>query len=118
MSKHSVYAGRRTFHEVEERSGVEIGLLIEEIELSAKGLLAWVEICERFGPEAWGKGLVVQLKLGCKDVDGIPALGQGQACASIEYQYCGIVRCEDDGEVEVVAISDAMRACDESKRLE
>lgn len=117
MPKHSVHASRGPLHEIKESSGVEIGLLIEEIELSAKGLLAGREVSERFGLEAWSKSLVVQLELGREDVDSIPALGQGQACASIEHQHRGLVGTEDDGKVEAV-VSDKVRACNESKRFE
>ena len=66
---------------------MEIRLLVEEVELSAKSLLARREIGERFGLEPRSKGLVVQLELGGEDVDGIPALGKGQACVSKEHQH-------------------------------
>ena len=59
---------------------MKIWLLIEEVDFCAEGLLAGYKVGHSFGLEAWGKGLVVQLELGAEDIDGVPALGQGQAC--------------------------------------
>ena len=80
MAKYCVNTGRGAFHEIEKGPGVEIGLLVEEVEFGAKGLLARCEVRESLGLEPWGKRFIVKLELGGKDIDGIPTLGKGQAC--------------------------------------
>ena len=97
---------------------MEIGLLVEEVELCAKGLLAWCEVGKSFGLEAWGERFVVQLEFGGEDVDGVPALGKGQACTLIEtHQHRGSLGAENDGEIQAIVIGEASTG-DEGKRLE
>ena len=85
VSQHSVDVGGWPFQEVEESTGLEVGLLEIKIELSTFGLRAWEELREELRLQTLGE-LVIQLNLSVQNVGGRPYLREGQACASIEHQ--------------------------------
>lgn len=79
-----VEVGGWALQEVEEGTGVEVGLLEVQVELDALGLGGGEEVAENLSLEALGD-VVVQLDLGLEGVGSVPGLGDGQACASIDY---------------------------------
>jgi len=70
--------------EVEEGTGVEVGLLEVQVELDALGLGGGEEVAQDLGLEALGD-VVVELDLGLEGVGSVPGLGDGQACASVDH---------------------------------
>jgi hypothetical protein len=84
MSDDSVQVGSWAFEEIKESAGVEVWLLEVEVELDSLGLGAWEEVAQNLSLEALGN-VVCKLNLGLEDVGGVPALGNGHACAVIEY---------------------------------
>lgn len=84
MADDGIEVGGWALQEVEEGTGVEVGLLEVQVELNALGLGGGEEVAENLSLEALGD-VVVELDLGLKSVGGVPCLGDGQACASMCY---------------------------------
>ena len=78
MSEYGIDVGGRALEEVEEGAEVEVGLLVEEVHLSAVGLFGWYVIRENFGFKALGE-LIFELDLSIERVGRRPGLGQSQA---------------------------------------
>lgn len=64
---------------------MEVGLLEVQVQLGALRLGGRQEGAEQLGLKALGDG-VVDLDLGVKGINGVPSLGDGDACATVE---CG-----------------------------
>lgn len=78
VAEDSVEVGGRAVQEVEEGTGVQVGLLEVEVELGALGLLSGLVLGENLSLEALGD-VVVELELGVEGVGGGPCLGEGEA---------------------------------------
>lgn len=78
MAKDSVEVGGGALEEIEEGTGVDVGLLEVEVQLGALGLGARQILGQDLSLEALGD-VVVQLELGVEGVGGSPCLGQGEA---------------------------------------
>lgn len=78
VAEDSVEVGGRAVQQVEESTGVQVGLLEVQVELSTLGLLSGLVLGQDLSLEALGD-VVVKLKLGVESVGGGPSLGQGKA---------------------------------------
>lgn len=79
VAEDGVEVGGGAVQEVEEGTGVQVGLLEVEVELGTLGLLGGLVLGQDLSLEALGN-VVVQLKLGVQSVGGGPSLGEGEAC--------------------------------------
>ena len=84
LSDDSVDVRRGTLEEVEESTAVEVGLLEVEVELCTLCLGSREEGAQDLGLQTLRNG-VIQLNLGVKSVDSVPALGDGSACMAIGH---------------------------------
>ena len=84
LTDDGVNVGSGTLEQVEEDAAVEVGLLEVQVELGALGLGGRQEGAEQLSLKALGDG-VVDLDLGVESVDGVPGLGDGDACATIQH---------------------------------
>lgn len=84
LANNGVDVGGGTLEQVEEDAAVEVGLLEVQVELGALGLGGGQEGAEQLSLQALGDG-VVDLDLGVESVDGVPGLGNGHACATVEH---------------------------------
>ena len=67
VTESDVHGGGRSLEEVGEQTGVDVGLLVEEVQLSAIGALRWQVVGEDFGFQALGQ-VVLKLELGVEAV--------------------------------------------------
>lgn len=79
MADDGVNVGSGSLEEVEEGAAVEAGLLEVQVEAGTLGSGSRQEVEETLKLQALGEG-VVDLKLGVKDVGGVPGLGEGETC--------------------------------------
>ena len=84
VAQDGVEVGRGAVEEVEEGTGVQVGLLEVEVQLSTLGLLGGLVLGQDLSLEALGD-VVVELELGVEGVGGGPSLGQSEAWARTEY---------------------------------
>lgn len=84
LSDDCVDIGGGTLEKIEESAAVEVGLLKVEVELCALCLGSGKEGAQDLGLQTLCNG-VIQLNLGVKSVDSVPALSDGSACAAIEH---------------------------------
>jgi hypothetical protein len=77
VAKDDVKVGGRALQEVEESTGVEVGLLEVEVELGTLGLRGGQVLGEDLSLKALGD-VVVELKLGVESVGSGPGLGEGE----------------------------------------
>jgi len=61
------------FEEVGEQTGVDVWLLVVQVQLAAVGLLGWEVVCQDFSFEAFGE-VVFEFELGVEAVGGGPCL--------------------------------------------
>lgn len=61
------------FEEICEQTGVDVWLLVEQVQLSAVGLLGWEVVCQDLSFEAFGE-VVLEFELGVEAVGGGPCL--------------------------------------------
>lgn len=78
VAEDSVEVGGRAVQQVEEGTGVQVGLLEVKVELGTLGLLSGLVLGEDLSLEALGD-VVVELELGVEGVGGGPRLGEGEA---------------------------------------
>lgn len=78
VAEDGVEVGGGALQQVEEGTGVQVGLLEVEVELGTLGLGAGQVLSDNLSLEALGN-VVVQLKLGVEGVGGSPRLGEGKA---------------------------------------
>ena len=71
LADNSIDVGSWTLEEIEESTGVQVGLLEVQVELSTLSLGLWEEGTQNLGLQAFGDG-VVKLDLGIESIDGIP----------------------------------------------
>jgi len=83
LSNNSIDVSGGALEEVEEGTAVEVGLLEVQVELGALGLGGRKEGSQELGLQALGNG-VIDLDLGVKSVQCVPALCDGHTCAAIE----------------------------------
>lgn len=84
VAKDSVEVGGGAVQEVEEGTGVQVGLLEVKVDLSTLGLLGRLVLGEDLGLETVGN-VVVELELGVEGVGSGPCLGEGEAWAGTQY---------------------------------
>jgi len=84
VAENGIEVGSGSLEEVEESTGVQVGLLEVEVQLGTLGLGAWQVLGDDFGLQTLGD-VVVQLKLGLKGVGGGPCLGEGEAWAGTNH---------------------------------
>ena len=84
MAENSVEVGGGAVQEVEEGTGVQVGLLEVEVELGTLGLLSGLVLSEDLSLEALGN-VVVELELGVESVGSGPRLGEGEAWSGGVY---------------------------------
>lgn len=77
VAEDSVEVGGGAAQQIKEGTSVQVGLLEEEVELGALGLLGRLVPGEHLSLEALGD-VVVQLELGVEGVGGGPRLGEGE----------------------------------------
>ena len=77
VAEDSVEVGGGAVQQVEEGTGVQVGLLEVQVELGTLGLLSGLVLSEDLSLEALGD-VVVELELGVEGVGGGPSLGQGK----------------------------------------
>jgi hypothetical protein len=75
-----VEGGGGALEQVGEQAGVDVGLLIEEVELAAVGSFSGQVVCEDFGLQALGD-VVFEFEFGVEAVGGCPGLSQGETCS-------------------------------------
>lgn len=80
MAENDVKVGGRALQEVEESTGVKVGLLEVEVELGTFGLRGGQVLGEDLSLEALGD-VVVELELGVESIGSSPGLGEGEACS-------------------------------------
>ena len=78
MANTRVEGSDGSFEQVGKEAGVDIRLLVMEIELSTVGLLGWKVVGEDLGLETLGE-VVFELDFGIEGVGRRPCLGQGKA---------------------------------------
>jgi hypothetical protein len=78
MTQHGIDVRGRAFEEIEEGTGMEVGLLEVEVQFSALGLGVREVVCQDFGFESLSDG-VIELDFSVEGVGGRPSLGEGQA---------------------------------------
>lgn len=78
VAENSVEVGGGAVEEVEEGTGVQVGLLEVEVELSTLGLLGREVLGQDLSLETLGD-VVVELELGVEGVGSGPSLGEGKA---------------------------------------
>lgn len=78
VAENSIEVGGGAVKEIEESTGVHVGLLEVEVELSTLGLLSREILGEDLSLETLGD-VVVKLELGVEGVGGSPGLGEGKA---------------------------------------
>lgn len=84
VAENSVEVGGGAVQQVEEGTGVQVGLLEVQVELGALGLLSGLVLGEDLSLQALGD-VVVQLKLGVESVGSGPSLGEGKAWAGTNH---------------------------------
>jgi hypothetical protein len=82
MAQRHVHGGRGALEEVGEQAGVDVGLLVKQVELAAVGALGRQVVGQDLGLEALGQ-VVLQLELGVEAVGGRPCLGEGETCGKL-----------------------------------
>lgn len=82
VAENDVKVGGRALQEVEESTGVKIGLLEVEVELGTLGLRGGQVLGEDLSLEALGD-VVVELELGIESVGSSPGLGKREAYSSL-----------------------------------
>jgi hypothetical protein len=85
VAKDDVKVGGGALQEVEESTGVKVGLLEVEVELGTLGLRGGQVLGEDLSLEALGD-VVVELKLGVESIGSGPGLGEGEAYSSLVYE--------------------------------
>ena len=102
VAEDGVEVGSGALQEVEEGTGVQVGLLEVEVELGTLGLLSGLVLGEDLSLEALGD-VVVELELGVESIGGGPGLGEGEAYSSLVYEggiavlwYCSELRHKDE----------------------
>lgn len=78
VAENGVEVGGGAVQEIEEGTGVQVGLLEVQVELGTLGLLSGLVLGEDLSLEALGD-VVVELELGVEGVGGGPSLGEGEA---------------------------------------
>lgn len=78
VAENGVEVGSGAVEEIEESTGVQVGLLEVQVELGALGLLGGLVLGEDLSLEALGN-VVVELELGVESVGSGPSLGEGEA---------------------------------------
>lgn len=78
VAKDDVEVSSRALQEVEESTGVKVGLLEVKVELGTLGLRSGQVLGEDLSLEALGD-VVVELELGVESVGSGPGLGEGEA---------------------------------------
>ena len=78
VAENGVEVGGGAVQEIEEGTGVQVGLLEVKVELSTLGLLSGLVLGQDLSLEALGD-VVVELELGVESVGGGPSLGEGEA---------------------------------------
>lgn len=78
MAQDSVEVGGGAVEQVEESTGVQVGLLEVQVELGALGLLGGLVLGQDLSLQALGD-VVVQLELGVEGVGSSPSLGESEA---------------------------------------
>lgn len=82
VAENGVEVGGGAVQEIEEGTGVQVGLLEVQVELGTLGLLSGLVLGEDLSLEALGD-VVVELELGVEGVGGGPSLGEGEASGRI-----------------------------------
>lgn len=77
MPENGIEVGSWALEEVEESTGVQVGLFEVEVQLGAFGVGVWEVLCEDLGFETLSN-VVVQLELGVEGVVGGPCLGESE----------------------------------------
>lgn len=77
VAEDSVEVGSGAAEEVEESTGMQVGLLEVEVELGTLGLLGGEVLGEDLSLETLGD-VVVELELGVEGISGGPSLGEGE----------------------------------------
>ena len=67
MTESHVEGGSGTFEEICEQPGVNIGLLVVQIQLATVGLLGWEVVCQDLGFQTFGQ-VVFKFELGVEAV--------------------------------------------------
>lgn len=89
VTENDVKIGGRALQEVEESTGIKVGLLEVEVELGTLGLRGGQVLGEDLSLEALGD-VVVELELGVESVGSGPGLGEGEAYSLLVSEYnCG-----------------------------
>jgi hypothetical protein len=78
VTERHVEGGGGTFEEIGEQSGVDVGLLVEQVDLAAVGGFRGEVVGQHFGFEAFGD-VVFEFEFGVEGVGGGPGLSQGEA---------------------------------------
>ena len=84
LTDNSIDIRAGAFQHIEESTRVEVGLLEVQVELSALSLCSRVERAQELGLQALSNA-VIDLELGVESIDGVPALCNGNACATVEH---------------------------------
>lgn len=84
VAENGVEVGGGAVKQIEEGTGVQVGLLEVQVELGALGLLGGLVLGEDLSLEALGN-VVVKLELGVESVGGGPSLGEGEAWSERAY---------------------------------
>jgi hypothetical protein len=84
VAENGVEVGSGAVQQVEEGTGVQVGLLEVQVELGTLGLLSGLVLGQDLSLEALGD-VVVQLELGVEGVGGGPSLGEGEAWAGTKH---------------------------------
>ena len=87
MTDGDIESCSRALRQIGEETGIDIRLLIVDIESTTVCLLGWEVIGEEFGLEALGD-VVFEFELGVEGVGGCPCLCQSEACGGRLLEGC------------------------------